>query len=266
MAALAEPTCTQDGHTRLTCVRSLRARARAVGVQAPLGIEVSKEEAGELFDAFDADGGGTIEYKELNMLLRRKLDSGDEKRTMRARQLRRAASEAGLLAFPTVPTNATIPSVASLGHLGGRAHRMSSFHGSQLLTTSFASLAKSASQPTLTISTDLVAPKLREEVRRLQRAHYLQASLSQDVISYLSSPHWPTNVFNWPEIQGVPDLDHLAQIWYAPRVGQAWRRQPNNTAVRLPPLSERIERERAAAAQPRSAPHSAAERTVAISG
>ena len=43
-------------------------------------------------------------------------------------------------------------------------------------------------------------------------------------------------------MQGFPDLDHLSQLWMAPRTGQAWRRMPNNTKPLLPPMSERIER------------------------
>ena len=46
------------------------------------------------------------------------------------------------------------------------------------------------------------------------------------------------------QVQGFPDLDHLSQLWMAPRTGQAWRRTPNNTKVVLPPMSERIERNR----------------------
>ena len=40
-----------------------------------LGVEASAEEAGRLFDEFDKDGGGTIEYAELNSLLRRRVES-----------------------------------------------------------------------------------------------------------------------------------------------------------------------------------------------
>ena len=52
---------------------------------APLGIQVSKEEAGALFDAFDPDGSGAIEYRELDQLLRRRVDIGAEKRAALAR-------------------------------------------------------------------------------------------------------------------------------------------------------------------------------------
>ena len=71
---------------------------------APLGIEVSKEEAGAFFDEFDVDGGGTIEYKELNSLLRRRVDVKKEKRARRAKEMQRAQSASGLLAFPTIPS------------------------------------------------------------------------------------------------------------------------------------------------------------------
>jgi len=41
---------------------------------APLGLDVSRDEAMELFDQFDPDGSGTIEFKELNQMLRRRVD------------------------------------------------------------------------------------------------------------------------------------------------------------------------------------------------
>ena len=48
----------------------------SVGMAA-LGIDVSKEEANELFVEFDPDGSGTIEYKELNQLLKRRVEVGE---------------------------------------------------------------------------------------------------------------------------------------------------------------------------------------------
>jgi len=36
---------------------------------AALGVDASRSEADELFDEFDIDGGGSIEYNELNKLL-----------------------------------------------------------------------------------------------------------------------------------------------------------------------------------------------------
>ena len=41
---------------------------------APLGLDVSREEALELFDQFDTDSSGKIEYKELNSMLRRRAE------------------------------------------------------------------------------------------------------------------------------------------------------------------------------------------------
>ena len=37
-----------------------------------LGVDAKRDEANELFDIFDIDGGGTIEYRELNKLLRQR--------------------------------------------------------------------------------------------------------------------------------------------------------------------------------------------------
>ena len=48
-------------------------------------------------------------------------------------------------------------------------------------------------------------------------------------------------MWDWPAVEGVPSLDLLAQLWMAPRIGPAWRQQPNQTRVCLPPLSSRIE-------------------------
>ena len=40
---------------------------------APLGIQVSREACNDLFDTFDPDGSGTIEFCELNKLLRQRV-------------------------------------------------------------------------------------------------------------------------------------------------------------------------------------------------
>ena len=50
-----------------------------------LGIFVSKADADELFGLFDTDGSGTIDYRELNRLLRR--------RVVAEKRMRRSASE-----------------------------------------------------------------------------------------------------------------------------------------------------------------------------
>jgi len=47
-------------------------RAEFVKAMAPLGLDVSGAEAGALFDTFDADGSGTIDFAELRSLLRKR--------------------------------------------------------------------------------------------------------------------------------------------------------------------------------------------------
>ena len=79
------------------------------------------------------------------------------------------------------------------------------------------------------------------EVARYTRATAVEQYLRTRTTALLVSPDLPTNVFNWPAVQGVPDLDHLAQLWMAPRIGAAWRYQPNQTRICLPPMSARIE-------------------------
>lgn len=68
-----------------------------------LGVEATRVEAEALFEEFDLDGGGTIEYKELNKLLRQR---------MRPSRLRRVASEPLRLhqLMPPGPTRASFRS------------------------------------------------------------------------------------------------------------------------------------------------------------
>ena len=270
---------------------------------APLGIQVSKEEAGALFDAFDPDGSGAIEYKELDQLLRRRVDIGAEKRARRLARSQRSTglSMARVLPQPTIPLLAKVPSVALLhqleGTLGGcalthctdfdpttftaagtfmGAAADSGFHGSLNPSASMSaslSASLSASRGGRNSRSMLGAPAVQKgdrfhfhyshvevprpvcqllvskslpslvssEVVRYTRATAVEQYLRTRTTALLVSPDLPTNVFSWPAVQGVPDLDHLAQLWMAPRIGPAWRYQPNQTRVCLPPMSTRIE-------------------------
>jgi len=261
-----------------------------VKAMAPLGLSVSRAEAAELFDKFDPDGSGTIEFRELNQLLRRRVDVEGQKQ--KARRLKHSQSLPGgrtsalLLPQPTIPTYAPIPSVASLGrfeatlgciahtHLtdfenatftaagsvashalsslsatrGGRASRdqlhdsstSRSQKGDRLFShyqtlgmerPAAVQLTQSASLPSLVAS----------EVSRYHQASSTDAALRRRTTALLGSEYLPTNVWDWPAVEGVPSLDLLAQLWMAPRIGPAWRQQPNQTRVCLPPLSSRIE-------------------------
>ena len=51
-----------------------------------LGLRASRAAIDRLFDEFDKDGGGTIEYKELHKMLRRRLDDAGLKKARAARR------------------------------------------------------------------------------------------------------------------------------------------------------------------------------------
>jgi len=252
----------------------------------PLGIQVSKAEASELFDQFDPDGSGTIEFNELNKLLRRRVDVAAQKRELRHSQsLPGGMRAASILPQPTIPLYAKLPSVASLprfeGTLGAIAHNkvtdfypttfnaagnmngttgsLSASRGGRASSSSLGASAQhgaSASSLKGALShystTSVTRPEgmrmsaslpalVASEVARFQYASAVEDAIRRRTTALLVSPQQPTNVFNWPAVQGVPDLDHLAQLWLAPRIGPAWRHQPNQTRVCLPPLKVGIE-------------------------
>jgi len=255
-----------------------------VKAMAPLGLEVTREEATELFDEFDPDGSGTIEFKELNALLRRKVDVTAEKRAKRLAASRSSPDfkpHSRLLPQPTIPLHARLPSVASLPRLestlGGTAHtRCTDFDPATFmadgrmadgaeLPNEWASRGGRTSQTSLSgvtrkddraLSHYASLPKLKpegmsmssslpsllaSEVARYRNATVSEARIRTQSIALLTSSQLPTNTWDWPAVQGVPNLDHLAQLWLAPRIGPAWRHQPNQTQVHMPPLKPTIE-------------------------
>ena len=267
-------------------------RDEFVRSMAPLGIEVSKQEAIELFDQFDPDGSGEIDFKELNHLLRRRVDVQAQKRA--ARKLAQSQSSpsmraAAVLAQPTIPPLAKLPSVASLprfegtlgsiagneltefepttftatGALASRHHEISSLGASRGGRSSLSAIGPSRkgdrllshyTMRELPRQSGMLTPSpslptiVSGEVARYQAAVQSEALIrSYSLDKIMSRPTCgtvgcPTNVWDWPAVQGVPNLDHLAQLWLAPRIGPAWRVQPNQTRVVLPPMSSRIER------------------------
>ena len=54
----------------------MRCRREFRGALVALGLSVSKQETDTLFAAFDADGGGLLDYRELQKVLRR--GAGDD--------------------------------------------------------------------------------------------------------------------------------------------------------------------------------------------
>jgi len=259
----------------------LVSKAEFVKAMAALGIEASPSETGALFDQFDPDGSGTIEYKELHALLRRRIDVHTQWLHGGSRYLRRARSE-GVLPTPTIPWNATLPSVASIPHLSpprlthaGRyakalrsaasgtqpwpPHVGTSIEGGSLhplvptvqrsftdgaLISQYSGVGSgfsiAGSSPLSQVASN---PHLRGEVLRLRSVTNSEISMRLSARRCLAGPQHPTNTWSWPAVQGVPDIDHLAQLWLAPRFGPyAYNRQPNVTAVKLVPLSKRLEK------------------------
>ena len=77
-----------------------------------MGIEVSRQETTSLFSEFDHDGGGTIEYRELNKLLRQRIKLD--------KRMRRVQSEPGIpiRVMPPGPARASLrPLVGSSSSL-----------------------------------------------------------------------------------------------------------------------------------------------------
>ena len=141
-----------------------------------------------LFEEFDLDGGGTIEYKELNKLLRQR---------MRPSRLRRVASEPLRLhqLMPPGPTRASFRShlaasqsqttLTPLGELG-----QSSTVGHGLTSSNYALKSTLRANPFAYLST--FPPQRLDINERASRFKTARARKKVKGPPLINSPDWPT--------------------------------------------------------------------------
>lgn len=166
----------------------LISRSEFIKGMAPLGIIVAPEDSGSLFDDFDEDGSGQIEYHELNRMLRQRMDPRDQRarvwRVHDLSQLRRTG-----LTYPE-----RLPSIQ----------------------------VASGSQSARTVAS--IEQATRSTTSRFYEGGYYdihQPSAAGGVVggvsSYEASKMLPPNPWRWPGVR--VDMDALSEIWLTPRHG-----------------------------------------------
>jgi len=217
-----------------------------------LGIKLNREEAKALFDSFDPDGSGTIEYNELSKLLRARVDLRAEKKRRRAKMqgqpgMVRSSSETstGMMTIRTL--NAPLTLSPSMGFAMGSissAYSDACLHRAQQLggnTGGFGTSSKepvevAGRMPPIMAPAHVLPPAAMAQVERLvtcaEREHSLRRSAS------LSRIGLPTGSYLLPKEVARTDIDHLTQLWLQPRMGsKSWARVSHPTPVLLPPLT-----------------------------
>mmetsp|Transcript_45103 Transcript_45103/g.118274 ORF Transcript_45103/g.118274 Transcript_45103/m.118274 type:complete len:406 (-) Transcript_45103:439-1656(-) len=148
-----------------------------------LGVDAAREEASDLFDTFDIDKGGFIEYKELNKLLRQRVKS---------KRLRRVSSEPTSLKVGVMPPGASRSSLLS----------------------SLTSSKTHSALPT----------KLMPLGQGTQSMESIRSTIRENPFAYTAT-YAPQRM----------QLNLVAQHWWKPLHGQAWRH-----TRQLPPLRKTL--------------------------
>ena len=227
-------------------------RAEFVNAMKTIGLDASAQEAGELFDSFDKDGGGTIEFRELNRILRHRAPpppptASSGQPTAEPRMVESSTQKS------LMTTSSSVPQLGSRSGGGGAADSAAydpyhpsaawrnrsqtgiapSMHG---VMTAMETLSSAGALPRDCVKqldrmrrvAELVAHK---QGQHLQRTYSASAPLvpgsraTSGSFSLVAPPsRAPPQLRPKKDMRRTNSLDELSQLWLGPTRGEGVRR------------------------------------------